>query len=85
MNPPAMNAIPMSESPLMFYGEVIYSNYGFNPSGYSIYCKVKCPHCRNYNKHGIPIDPIIHHRGDGISERRQCEHCFHEYRFLIII
>jgi len=85
MIPPAMCAIPISESPLMLYGQIMYQNYSFKSTGYSIHCKVKCPHCRKLNGHGVPVDPIIHNRGQCLSERRQCEHCFNEYRFLTIV
>ena len=88
MGPPAMSAIPLSNSSLVHYAVVTKQfpvEYDTFFKKHALRFKVRCPWCVRVCRHGMAIDPVIHTSGEAVNERRQCDWCFHEYRVLVVI
>lgn len=88
MPPPTMNAVPHSDTPLHRYASVIktfpveWDDY-FKHLVFRM--KVRCCYCGGTNKHGISFQLLEHIKGDAINDSRTCDHCFKEYRFLVVV
>ena len=86
MSAPKMRSIPVSNSPLHKYGSVVSQTpveFHRQSKVLSICVKARCSKCGHLNKHGIPIDPMIHASGDVLTETRGCDGCGLDYSFLV--
>ena len=88
MPPPVLQAVPVSVSPLQYYG-VVVKQFGVEYNPYfkvnQIRFKCRCPLCGKVNKHGMALELCspFHTSGSVVDESRSCDHCGKDYRFLL--